>query len=155
MSLTSKNLRPFSTAFQGGLDAKVVPEVEPARKSRQNAVAKKEAPTMLVSEYGDLLSIRPVRTQKQQVGSQDLRQVRMVSSNANAADLLKQMQKNPNTYFLFDPESHFTNSRAVYKAIKALLDKKYFGNFKKAKLDEKYGEDIDVAEGPSLSEKKM
>ena len=58
------------------------------------------------------------------------------------------MNSHPNTFFLFDPESHYTNSRAIYKAIKALLEKKYYGNMsktQKVKLDEKFGPDIDVA----------
>ena len=58
------------------------------------------------------------------------------------------MNSHPNTFFLFAPESHYTNSRAIYKAIKALLEKKYYGNMsktQKVKLDEKFGPDIDVA----------
>ena len=55
----------------------------------------------------------------------------MVTSNANAAELLRQMQSNPNMFFMFDPESHYINSRAIYRAIKTLLEKKYYGNMNK------------------------
>lgn len=48
---------------------------------------------------------------------------------------------------MFDPQSHYTNSRTIYKALKKLLDDKYYGNMTKSqkeKLDEKYGEHEDI-----------
>jgi len=109
--------------------------------------AVQSAPTLLVSEYGDLLALRPVNVPKVLPEKQALKKVKMVGSNQNAKDLLRQMIKNPDTYFLFDPKGHFVNSRTTYKSLKKLLDEKYFGNLNKAqkkKLDEKYGADDQV-----------
>ena len=81
----------------------------------------------------------------------------MVTSNTNAAELLRQMQSNPNMFFMFDPESHYINSRAIYRAIKTLLEKKYYGNMnktQKTKLEDKFGPDIDVAESTSKTDLK-
>jgi hypothetical protein len=62
---------------------------------------------MLVSEYGELLNIKPMTKAKQETV---YREVQMIGDNTEAKVLLKKLYHNPNTYFLFDPKAHFTNA---------------------------------------------
>ena len=104
-------------------------------------------PTYLVSEYGDLLNIRPVQKSKTlKTGKMDLRKVKMINDNTTAKTLLKSLNQHPNTYFLFDPQSHYINSRSLYQALKKQLNHNYYGKVtvaKKKKIDEKHGQNID------------
>jgi len=49
----------------------------------------------------------------------------------------------PNTYFLYDPASHYTNSKTIQAALKKNLYQKYYGSMTKSeqiKLNQKYGD---------------
>ncbi len=62
---------------------------------------------MLVSEYGELLNVKPmIKTKTEPV----LREVQMIGDNTDAKVLLKKLHHSPNTYFLFEPKAHFTNA---------------------------------------------
>ena len=64
----------------------------------------KKHPIFLVSEYGDLLNIRPILVSKTyKTGKSDFREVKLIGSNHSAKDVIKQLNKHPNTFFLFDP----------------------------------------------------
>ena len=101
---------------------------------------------MLVSEYGDLLNIRPVsRSRSSKTGKTDLREVRMICDNTEAKTLLKQLKGNQSTFFLFNPsQAHYTNARTLFSALKKLVNNESYGVIskkQKEKLDERFGED--------------
>ena len=89
----------------------------------------------LVSEYGDLLNLRPLTTKIKKVddsaGKKDLRQVHMINDNTDVKLLMKKMNHHPRDFFLFDPKSHYFNSLTIYKAIKKALTVKYYGKERK------------------------
>ena len=86
---------------------------------------------MLVSEYGELLNVKPMIKTKNEVV---LREVQMIGDNTDAKVLLKKLHHSPNTYFLFDPKAHLTNAQTLYLAMKKLVNEKYYGRKgKKAK----------------------
>lgn len=62
---------------------------------------------MLVSEYGELLNLKPMIKTKNEI---QYKQVQMINDNTNGKELLKKMYHNPNVYYLFDPKGHFTNA---------------------------------------------
>jgi len=62
---------------------------------------------MLMSEYGELMNIKPMNKPKQEIV---YREVQMIGDNTEAKVLLKKLHQNPNMYFLFDPKAHFTNA---------------------------------------------
>jgi hypothetical protein len=62
---------------------------------------------MIVTEYGELLNIKPMTKPKQEVV---FREVSIIGDNSDAKTLIKKMNCNPNMYFLFDPKGHFTNA---------------------------------------------
>ena len=96
--LKIRNLRTFSSLKP--LQAQVVQETSPSDLSSSF----KTDPIMLVSEYGDLLNIRPVsRSRSSKTGKTDLREVRMICDNTEAKTLLKQLKGNQSTFFLFNP----------------------------------------------------
>ena len=78
-----------------------------AKKRQQSIISLKKKPVMLVSEYGELLNVKPmIKTKNEAV----LREVQMIGDNTDAKVLLKKLHHNPNTYFLFEPKAHFTNA---------------------------------------------
>ena len=79
---------------------------------------------MLVSEYGELLNVKPMIKTKPEI---QYREVQMIGDNTEAKTLLKKLHHNPNTYFLFDPKAHFTNAQTLYLAMKKLVNEKYYG----------------------------
>ena len=116
-------------------------------KSRSST---KSDPIYLVTEYGELLDIKPMRRSKtHKTGRRDFREVRMIGDNTDAKSLYKWMNQNHNAYFLFDPKAHYTNSRTLYLALKRLLNQRYYGYLSakdKEKLDKKYGVDKEISE---------
>ena len=81
-------------------------------------------PVMCISEYGDLLNVKPM-TKLQKIssgGKEDLRQVFMINDNYDHKNLLKKMNHNPKALFLFNPEGHYANAMAIYSALKRSLD---------------------------------
>lgn len=101
----------------------------------------------LVSEYGDLLNLRPlsklIKVSGDATTKKDLRQVHMISDNTDVKSLIKKMDHNPKDFFLFDPNSHYINSLTIYKALKKTLTQKYYGRErKKTKKDhQKFDDD--------------
>ena len=91
----------------------------------------KYEPIICVSEYGDLINVRPMtklrRVSKAKGAREDLRQVFMIDDNTDQKNLLKKMNHNPKAFFLFNPESHYANAMSIYSALKKSLDKKYYG----------------------------
>jgi hypothetical protein len=79
---------------------------------------------MVVSEYGELLNIKPMTKPKPEVV---YREVQMIGDNTESKVLLKKLHHNPNTYFLFDPKAHFTNAQSLYVAMKKLVAENYYG----------------------------
>lgn len=73
---------------------------------------------MLVSEYGEILNIKPMIKTKNEV---TYREVQLINDNTEAKTLLKKLHSSPNTYFLFDPKAHFTNAQTLYVAMKKLV----------------------------------
>jgi hypothetical protein len=51
----------------------------------------------------------------------------MINDNTDSKNLLKKLHHNPNTFFLFDPKAHFTNSLTLYAAMKKAVSEKYYG----------------------------
>jgi hypothetical protein len=49
----------------------------------------KKPPIYLISEYGDLVNLKPASRAK--TGRPDLRQVKLISDNMNAKELLRQL----------------------------------------------------------------
>ena len=79
---------------------------------------------MLVTEYGDLLNIKPMIKPKPE---SEYREVSIIGDNTEKKELLKKMNCNPNMYFLFDPKGHFTNANTLYLAMKKLVGETYYG----------------------------
>ena len=80
---------------------------------------------MVVSEYGDLLDVKPmIKGAKNEVL---YREVQMIGDNTESRQLLKKMHCHPNMYFLYDPKAHFTNAQSLYLAMKKLVNEKYYG----------------------------
>ena len=77
-----------------------------------------------MSEYGELLNVKPMNKPKQEVV---YREVQMIGDNTEAKVLLKKLHQNPNMFFLFDPKAHFTNAQTLYVAMKKLVSEKYYG----------------------------
>lgn len=93
----------------------------------------KYQPVMLISEYDDLLNVKPMSKLKPASAGgpkEDLRQVFMLHNNSDAKNLLKKMHHNPKAFFLFSPEGHYINAMGLYSAMKRLLDEKYYGTGK-------------------------
>ena len=71
-------------------------------------------PIQLVSEFGDLLNLRPLTklryAKPNDKNKKDLRQVHMVGDNTDLKSLMKKMDHNPKDFFLFEPSGHFFNS---------------------------------------------
>lgn len=84
---------------------------------------------MLVSEYGELINLRPMTKLKPstQDKSKDVRPVIMLDDNTDTKTLIKQMNHNPKAYFLYSPKGHFQNSAALYASLKKTLVKQYYG----------------------------
>lgn len=65
---------------------------------------------MLVSEFGELLNLKPmtklqpIKTIRQE---SDLRQVIMIDDNTDVKTLIKKMNHNPKAYFLYNPLGHY------------------------------------------------
>ena len=100
----------------------------------------------MVSEYGDLLHLRPyARARTHKTGKVDLREVKIIGDNTDAKSLLKQLNANPSAHFLFDPaKGHYANARTLYLALKRLLEERHYGHLDKKqteKLVEQYGEE--------------
>lgn len=75
----------------------------------------KKKPIMLVSEYGELLNVKPmIKTKTETI----YREVQMIGDNSDAKTLMKKLHQSPNCYFLFDPKGHFTNAQTLYMAMK-------------------------------------
>lgn len=62
---------------------------------------------MIVSEYGELLHVKPMTKLKNET---QYRQVSMINDNTDSRTLLKKMHHNPKMFFLYDPRGHFTNA---------------------------------------------
>ena len=108
-------------------------------------------PIILISEYGDLLHLSPyARARTHKTGKVDLREVRLIDDNMQAKTLLKMLNQHPSTHFMFDPSKcHYGNARAIFLALKKLVDKRYYGHLDRKqveKLTEKYGESEDEEE---------
>ena len=115
-----------------------------AQVAPQTSKARPLHATILISEYGDLLNLNPyARARTHKTGKVDLREVRLINDNTTAKDLLKLLNQHPSTHFLFDPSKcHYGNARAIYQALKKLVEHKHYGHLDKKqvqKLDEKYG----------------
>jgi hypothetical protein len=67
----------------------------------------KKKPVMLVSEYGELLNVKPMLKARPDIIYRD---VQMIGDNTDTKVLLRKLYHNPNTYFLFDPKAHFSNA---------------------------------------------
>jgi hypothetical protein len=61
-------------------------------------------PTYCVSEYGDLLNIKPLTKPPTK---EDFREVIMLDDNSDVASVQKKMNHNPRAYFLFSPKGHW------------------------------------------------
>lgn len=86
---------------------------------------------MLVSEFGELLNLKPMtKLQSVQAARQqsDLRQVIMIDDNTDVKTLMKKMNHNPKAYFLYNPLGHYQNSQALYASIKKSLTKQFYGS---------------------------
>lgn len=70
----------------------------------QEQLNNKIYPTYLVSEYGNLINLKPYsRSRKYKTGKPDLREVRLIGDNTDVKQLIKLLNTNPTTYFLFHP----------------------------------------------------
>jgi len=88
----------------------------------------KKAPVMLVSEYGELMNVKPMTKPKPEP---QFREVQLINDNTDAKTLLKKLNHNPKTFFLFDPKGHFSNAQALYGAMKKRVHEVYYGGPKK------------------------
>jgi hypothetical protein len=63
---------------------------------------------MLVSEYGELLNLKPMTKLKPVADtSKDVRQVIMMDDNTDTKTLLKKMNHNPKAFFLYNSLGHY------------------------------------------------
>lgn len=71
--------------------------------------AQKFKPIMLVSEYGELLNLKPMTKLQSTAERQqsDLRQVIMIDDNTDSKTLIKKMNHNPKAFFLYKPTGHY------------------------------------------------
>lgn len=79
---------------------------------------------MLVSEYGELLNVKPMIKTKSEA---HYREVQMIGDNTDSKTLIKKLNHSPNTYFLFDPKGHFNNAQSLYMSMKKHVSEKYYG----------------------------
>jgi len=64
---------------------------------------------MLVSEYGELLNLKPM-TKLQPINEKktsDIREVIMIDDNTDVKTIIKKMNHNPKAYFLYKPLGHY------------------------------------------------
>ena len=87
---------------------------------------------MLISEYGELLNVKPMLKERKAV---DYRDVQMINDNTESKELLQKMHHNPNMFFLFDPKGHFTNAQSLYMAMKRMTNETFYG--RKGKRDKR------------------
>jgi len=124
----------LACAFHFSTSAKPAKSAPSSEAKKLISEQKKFMPMQLVSEYGDLLNLRPLSKQIKVSGDatkKDLRQVHMISDNTDVKSLIKKMDHNPKDFFLFDPSSHYINSLTIYKALKKTLTQKYYGRERK------------------------
>jgi len=111
--------------------SKAVAQKQEKTKQTIFVSTKKHKPIICVSEYGDLLNVKPLTNLKNADGKEDLRQVFMVDDNTEHKKLLKKLDHNPKAFFLFHPQGHYANAMSIYSALKRTLDTKYYGTAKK------------------------
>ena len=80
---------------------------------------------LLVSEYGELLNVKPMTRPKEQP---QYREVQLINDNTEARALVKKLHHNPKTFFLYDPKGHFANAQALYAATKRRVHEAYYGD---------------------------
>jgi len=64
---------------------------------------------MLVSEYGELLNLKPM-TKLQPINEKktsDIREVIMIDDNTDVKTIIKKINHNPKAYFLYKPLGHY------------------------------------------------
>ena len=91
----------------------------------------KKNPTIIVTEFGDLLNIKPMSRSK--LDEPDYREVKIIGDNTNGKDLLKILNHNPKLYFLFDPKGHFVNAQTLYYKMKKLVNEQFYGTYEGSK----------------------
>lgn len=126
----------FRTAYMHFSTATQPPKETKKAKAAPAGASVKKKPIMLMSEYGELLNIRPMVKAKTEV---QYKEVQMIGDNSDAKTLMKKLNTSPNTFFLFDPKAHFTNAQTLYLALKRQVAEKYYGRKnpkKKAKPEE-------------------
>ena len=86
----------------------------------------KYKPIVCISEYGDLLNVKPmtklVPADWAKGGKEDYRQVFMIDDNTDHKNLIKKMNHNPKAFFLFNPQGNYANAMSIYTALKRSLD---------------------------------
>ena len=55
----------------------------------------------------------------------------MLDDNTDIKSLIKKMNHNPKSYFLFNPQGHYVNAMSIYSAFKRSLDAKHYGTVSK------------------------
>ena len=75
-------------------------------------------PHYLISEYGDLLNLRPLLGRERSKDT-TYSEVEIVTDNTSVERLHFKMKKRKHAYFLFDPDTaHYTNAIAIFNALK-------------------------------------
>ena len=97
---------------------------ERAKKMVTEQTTRKHQPIMLVSEYGELLNVRPMTKLEPSRGQgHDLREVIMIDDNTDVKTITKKMNHSPKAFFLFSPKGHWQNAQALYASFKRQLIK--------------------------------
>jgi|688.fasta_scaffold355443_1 tryptophanyl-tRNA synthetase len=72
-------------------------------------------PVMLVSEYGEILNVKPMTKMSKSDGKHDIREVIMIDDNTDVKTLQKKLNHSPKAYFLYNPtKGHWQNAQALY-----------------------------------------
>jgi hypothetical protein len=90
------------------------------RQFSQAAKTREKHAIYLISEYGDMMNIRPhTRARTHKTKYTDMRDVKYITDQTEARTLLKQLNHSPTSHFMFNPEKcHYVNSRTIYQALK-------------------------------------
>ena len=116
-----------------GAQTKRKPQLHQVRTPIKETKVKsnKKNPTIIVTEFGDLLNIKPMSRSK--LDEPDYREVKIIGDNTNGKDLLKILNHNPKLYFLFDPKGHFVNAQTLYYKMKKLVNEQFYGTYEGSK----------------------
>lgn len=100
---------------------------------RRFATKVRPEPEILLSEYGEMQNLAPLKFNKEPEQRQ-FRETILIHDNSRVDEIFRTMKQKPQAYFMFHPDlCHYTNARSIFTAIRRRVQDQYFGNPTKAK----------------------